>query len=53
MAQKRWPIIAQYMVKTKFGDALKILVAREKMATRALNEELLETTSNELEIYQD
>ena len=25
-------IIAQYMVKTKFNDALKILVAREKMA---------------------
>ena len=28
----RLRIIAQYMVKTKFDDALKILVAREKMA---------------------
>ena len=28
----RFCIIAQYMVKTKFDDALKILVAREKMA---------------------
>ena len=28
----RFRIIAKYMVKTKFDDALKILVAREKMA---------------------
>ena len=28
----RLRIIAQYMVKPKFDDALKILVAREKMA---------------------
>ena len=28
----RFRIIAQYMVKTKFDDALKILVVREKMA---------------------
>ena len=28
----RFRTIAQYMVKTKFDDVLKILVAREKMA---------------------
>ena len=28
----RFRIIAQYMVKTKFDDAMKILVVREKMA---------------------
>ena len=28
----RFCIIAQYMVKTKFDDAMKILVVREKMA---------------------
>ena len=28
----RFRIIAQYMVKTKFDDVLKILIAREKMA---------------------
>ena len=28
----RFRIIAQYSVNTKFGDTLKILIAREKMA---------------------
>ena len=28
----RFRIIAQYMVKTKFDDAMKILLVREKMA---------------------